>query len=278
MSLFEDLALELQIGPSQRGEMVHSVLEDYVQALLDGSPASPESLQSIMSRVLSEDINPAWLPHLWERDRTAMEQAIVGVIAADQRDADDGWQYLAPEAGFGPHDSRAAYGYQPVPLTLPDGSTISFQGKVDRVDKNSDGRVRITDYKTGKKTRFGNITQDAPTAGGTKFQLPVYGLFAEQFRDNQDSSVEARYWFIGQEQSITGYQVDEAVQEKFRHDVAIVLAGIRAGVFPHIPKDSSFLTYTSVAGKSSVDQTWERLRTDHTIRKFPMLTEATHGK
>ncbi len=278
VGLFEDLNLELQIGPAQRGEMVHGALEDYVQAVLQGSPAGEELLQHKMGQAFSFGANPAWLPHLWNRDKAAMQQTLSGVLAVDQDDAAGGWTYLAPEAGFGPLDSRAGYGHPPVPLTLPDGTEVTFQGKVDRIDKNTDGRVRIIDYKTGGKGRYGKITQETPTAGGRKFQLPAYGLFAEQFRDSPDTPVQALYWFIGQEQSFTGYDVNDDVKEQFRRDAALVLEGIGAGVFPHIPEEAPFLTYTAVSGKPSVERTWERLRTDETIREFPMLVEATDGK
>lgn len=278
VGLFEDLGLELQIGPAQRGEMVHSALEGYVQAVLQGSPADEELFQSMMGQAFSSGANPAWLPHLWNRDKAAMQQTVRGVLAADQEDVAGGWTYMAPEAGFGPLDSNAGYDHPPVLMKLPDGTEVAFQGKVDRIDKNTDGRVRIIDYKTGGKGRYEKITQETPTAGGRKFQLSVYGLFAEQFRDSPEIPVQALYWFIGQEQSVTGYDVDDDVKDQFRRDVALILQGIGAGVFPHIPEEAPFLTYTAVSGKLSVERTWERLRTNKTIREFPMLAEATDGK
>lgn len=277
VGLFEDLDLELQIGPAQRGEMVHRALEDYVRAVIDGAPATLETLHDKMVPAFTESANPAWLPHLWERDKAIMQQTLLGVLEADHSAADEGWTYLAPEAGFGPPDSHSAYEHAPVPVTLPNGVAVTFQGKVDRIDKNSDGRVRIYDYKTGGRTRFGSIDQEDPTAGGSKFQLPVYGLFAEKFRDDPDISVSAEYWFVGLGDSFVGYDVDEQVTGQFRQDVALVLQGITNGVFPHIPEAAPFLTYTSVAGKPSVDRTWKQLRTDQSIREFPMLMEATNG-
>lgn len=278
VGLFEDLDLELQIGPAQRGEMVHRALEDYVRAVIDGAPATLDTLHSKMVPAFADTANPAWLPHLWARDRAIMQQTLLGVLAADQSSADEGWSYLAPEAGFGPSGSYSNYEYAPVPVTLPNGLAVTFQGKVDRVDKHSDGRVRIFDYKTGRKKRFESIKQEDPTAGGTKFQLPVYGLFAGQFRDDLDVPVSAEYWFVREGSPFVGYSVDEHVQERFGEDAAVVLHGISSGIFPHIPESGSFLTYTSVAGESSVRRTWDQLRTEKTIREFPMLVEATDGK
>ena len=278
VGLFEDLDLELQIGPAQRGEMVHRALENYVQAVIEGSPATVETLEDAMQPAFTEGANPAWLPHLWARDRAIMAQTLLGVLAADQSAADEGWSYLAPEAGFGPSVSHFNYDYVPVPVDLPGGLAVTFQGKVDRIDKNSDGRVRIYDYKTGHSKRFGSIKHEDPTVGGTKFQLPVYGLFAQQFREDPETPVRAEYWFVREGAAFVGYDVDDQVLERFGEDAAVVLHGIGSGVFPHIPESGSFLTYTSVAGQPSVAQAWRQLRTHRTICEFPMLVEATDGK
>ncbi len=36
-----------------------------------------------------------------------------------------------------------------IPLTLPDGSILNLRGRVDRLDRFDDGRVRVIDYKAG---------------------------------------------------------------------------------------------------------------------------------
>ena len=79
---------------------------------------------------------------------------------------------------------------------------LRFRGKVDRVDRHEDGTVRVVDYKSGRRDKFKAITPEDPTAGGTKFQLPVYGLFA---RSLGGANVRAEYWFLGAPGEPVGY-------------------------------------------------------------------------
>ena len=71
-----------------------------------------------------------------------------------------------------------------------------------------------------------------PTAAGTRYQLPVYGLFARTLRDNSSdvaaesgSSRKAGGFKIG-------YTVTDEVVEQLRADVALIISALRNGVFP----------------------------------------------
>ena len=68
------------------------------------------------------------------------------------------------ELGFGPDGP-----FPPLLLKADDGRTVKLYGRIDRVDKSSDGFYRVIDYKTGDK-RF----EPGKIAAGLSLQLPLY--------------------------------------------------------------------------------------------------------
>ena len=62
-------------------------------------------------------------------------------------------------------------------MALPDGRTLRVRGRIDRVDVAVDGTIHVVDYKTGSyHDGFKALAQRRPVGGGTKLQLPIYGL------------------------------------------------------------------------------------------------------
>ncbi len=61
-----------------------------------------------------------------------------------------------------------------VTLDLPDGRRLAVRGQVDRLDRWADGRLVVTDHKTGKADRYAKLDASDPTLDGSVFQLPVY--------------------------------------------------------------------------------------------------------
>jgi len=256
---------------------MHTALEDYVRGITEGGkPPSEMDLDAAAEAAFAADPNPAWLAHIWERDKSIMLKQLREAIAADAASAEGGWSYHQPEAGFGPPEYGPDYQHPPVELALPDGSTVRFLGKVDRVDRRTDGTVRVIDYKTGKPDKFKDLSQEDPTAGGTKFQLPVYGLFARLLQQDPAAPVSAEYWFISRAGERIGYQVDAAVVERLQMDVAVIIGALRRGIFPHRPETSRFKNYSTVAGHQDVSRTWDRLSRDAELQEFPMLLEGSH--
>ena len=50
-------------------------------------------------------------------------------------------------------------------------------GRIDRVDVGADGTIHVVDYKTGCYYQgYKDLLGDDPVGGGTKLQLPIYGL------------------------------------------------------------------------------------------------------
>lgn len=74
---------------------------------------------------------------------------------------------------YRPYETELAFGpdcpFPPLQLKTDDGRTVKLYGRIDRVDRSSDGFYRIVDYKMGdRKFEPGKI------AAGLSLQLPLY--------------------------------------------------------------------------------------------------------
>ncbi len=273
VSIFEDVGLEVQISLIQRGNLVHKILEDYVREVADdGRQPSSDRLLELAEAAFTEFTNPAWLAHVWDRHRARIRQDLHQVFDTDHATAADGWSYLAAEASFGPEETDT---YPPVELTLDDDSSIRFRGKVDRIDQHDDGRLKVIDYKTGGSSRYKKL-KTHPTAEGSRFQLPVYGLFARTLASPATSDVAAQYWFISSAGGFAniGYEVSDDVITQLREDASLIITAIRGGVFPMRPESTSFTSFTNLMGVASVGQNWIRLQNAPELVPYAELLKA----
>lgn len=272
VSILEDAELEVQISPQQRGILVHQVLEDYVRGITkEGLPPSSRRLMELASAAFVEFANPLWLSHVWERNQAMIRQDLERVLAEDDVRAAEGWSYFAEEASFGPEDTDS---YPPVGLTLDDGTVVQFRGKVDRIDRNLDGTVKVIDYKTGKSDKFKPLNNH-PTADGTRYQLPVYGLFARTLAAPQ-SPVAAEYWFISKAGNFAkiGYDVTDDVIEQLRADAGLIMSALQNGIFPPRPESDRYVNFTTMMGAQELGLRWLKLQNAHELQPYAQLLKA----
>ncbi|MDQ0733110.1 PD-(D/E)XK nuclease family protein [Arthrobacter sp. B1I2] len=273
VNILEDAALEVQISPQERGTLVHQILEDYVRSITkDGLPPSLDRLMELADAAFAQSANPAWLSHVWERNQAMIRQDLARVLEDDNERFADGWNYLAEEASFGPENTDS---YPPVELALKDGIVVRFRGKVDRIDGHKDGRVRVIDYKTGKVNDKYKALGKHPTAEGTRYQLPVYGLFAQTLRTSA-SPVAAEYWFISKAGNFEkiGYTVTDDVVEQLRTDAGLIISALRNGVFPPRPESDRYVNFTTMMGAPELGQQWLKLQNAPEIQPYAQLLKA----
>ncbi|PXW31268.1 UNVERIFIED_CONTAM: RecB family exonuclease [Williamsia faeni] len=243
---------EAQLDPLTRGNLIHATLEKYIKAVIDGRAATLDRLLGIADDVLeSARIDaPGWLPQLWAKDSDIIRRDLVDWHEHDTRDRDGGWTPLGVERKFGGHPDL-------VQIDLGNAA-IGFTGSIDRIDTHRDGRVRVTDYKTGLIDDYKGLSESEPTDGGTKFQLPVYGLFAATL----GQQVSARYWFAtsrGDFDSVE-YNVTDAVIEILRTDLELVHRAVAAGYFPPRPPQTFWADpLVDLIGKPGLERAWVNL-------------------
>jgi hypothetical protein len=243
---------ELQITPRDKGSLVHQALEDFIDEVLKRPPSAqpgPSDPWSASDRVrmveIAEEVCDAYeargltgRPIFWRQDKKRIVADLLRFLQADtaHRMA-HGTRPLAAELAFGL--PRAGLGT--VALDLPDGRSVNFRGKADRVDVATDTTLHVVDYKTGKADGYKDLSEDNPDSQGRHLQLAVYGQAARLLQGDPDVAVQAEYWFVSTRGRFdrVGYSVTPAVLAHVGETVGAMVAGIEAGVFPHHPTASS---------------------------------------
>lgn len=229
------------ISALDRGSLVHSVLERFVrEAISAGAPAAAqpwapadrERLHEIADEVCEqyEAAGRTGRAVNWRVRRADLRVMLDRWLAADAEfRRTRGATPIEVEVGFG------IDGTPPVEIELADGSRISLRGQADRLDVTADGRVIVTDYKTGRGSKYRKLDDD-PFAGGTVLQL---GAYAEGARARSESGAAyAAYWLVEQADApLLGYDWTPELRSRFTTIVGAIARGVDAGVFAAVPGD-----------------------------------------
>ena len=144
-----------------------------------------------------------------------------------------GWEPVGFEHKFG------IGGTPPLVLNI-DGRQVKIHGVIDRLDRKSDGSLRVIDYKTGSS----NLAQK-DLQNGIRLQLPIYALAAQEALQ-QGEVTEGFYWVINNAKrssiQLSSFEYEklkgpEAAYQAAREHVLDVMEGVNAGEFsPESPK------------------------------------------
>src|SRR5699024_10300226 len=129
---------DVEIDALVRGDLVHDVLEQYILAGLEGGDEPDPQLLTELAEQACRDVYdsaPGWLPQLWERDRAAVLATIEQWATQDGTERGEGWTPIGAEQEFAADEA--------VHLDIGDTS-IAFTGKIDRIDRHTDGRLSGT--------------------------------------------------------------------------------------------------------------------------------------
>jgi RecB family exonuclease len=272
------------------GSLVHAILEQFVRtARPRRSPDEPwddadrARMREITDRLCSdaERRGVTGRAVAWRLARRRIDQTVERFLETDPR----------VRAGFGVvpdvEGLELAFGLDgaaPVSVTLGDGRQVRFRGRIDRVDRSPDGqRVVVYDYKTGSNRAFAGLADGDPVAAGTKLQLPVYALAAEQHHGVTDA--HAYYWFTAIDgDPLVGYAADHC-RERFLETLTTIEDGVALGCFPAVPGERSWnprqnretfdhCGYCEFDRLCTVDReaAWQRKRTSPEVEPFVRLT------
>ena len=148
---------EVREGVEKRdyGEWVHDILHRFHQqypVLGEHSRSVLEgALQHISGKVFAPSVERDYLARAW---LLRWQQAIPAYLDAQLRSEAEGWRYQNGE----------------VPFELPLADELTLHGRIDRVDVQAEGRVRVLDYKMMEATRLRNKLKEA----GEDVQLACY--------------------------------------------------------------------------------------------------------
>lgn len=277
--LAEALGLRPEEAPEERirmdvrdkGTLVHQILEDFIVGVIAEEPGTVEVMLAHCERRFAEfaDSGRVGKALLWDYDKTVIRRELRRFVKEDKG------QPVAAELAFGkPGDE-----FGPV-VVQAGGTTVAFSGKADRVDKEPDGTLVVTDYKTGRKERQGDFDAD-PVIRGTKLQLPIYGRAARAAYGEPDTPVRARYWFVSEGGGFSEVEVDlDESTQSFQSALEVIANGITAGYFPARPGENEFMGFSNCrfcdfdsVCHSDRDRRWEAIRGDDALRSYVELSE-----
>ena len=175
------------LDPSERGILFHQVFEEFYKKLKETSPAEtfiPPSCKSHWH--ILEEIALSQL----EQKRKRLTPPNNMVYQHESKEILDSCRFFLHceekkykgeiptylEFAFGTRDNKneeLGKKIKAVELPLPGGKSISFQGKIDRIDKLDEDTYRIIDYKTGTPYKF---RQSRYFQNGKQIQHALYAL------------------------------------------------------------------------------------------------------
>ncbi len=289
----------LMITPLDKGSLVHAVLEDFLLRVLDRPPEERPKPGRGWSRddlALLLEIGSALCDQyearglvgrriFWTRDRRRILADLEATLAHDSEHRQQhGTAPLFAELGFGfISDSIDA-----VEVALPDGRTLRVRGRIDRVDVGADGTIHVVDYKTGSYySGYRDLLAGDPISGGTKLQLPLYGLAGRVAAQDARAPVHAEYWFVTSKGGFArcGYDIGDDVLERTVEVLDIIVRGVDRGVFP--PHPPALSTYFRIAcevcdpdglGTAELRKQWDRKRDDPALREYAHLAEPSEDQ
>ena len=240
---------EISITARDRGTAHHAALDLFHRAVVEGSLPQPgadgwgtqhrRALASFFDEVCerTERRGRTGRPAFWADERARMLDDLLTWL---RHDSDlvvaRGSAVLASEMRFGTDDGAS--------IALPDGRRIGLKGSIDRVDRTRDGRLVVTDHKSGGKDKFKDMSTDDPTAGGSLFQLPSYAAAARVRFGAPDTPVLAEYGLLRKgDYARPGFAMTPEVDAEVSAALARVVAGIESGFFPNRPERPGWRFY-----------------------------------
>jgi RecB family exonuclease len=167
-----------------------------------------------------------------------------------------------------------------VSLPLPGGGTLLLAGKADKVDQDADGRLYVTDIKTGGASSYQGLCEDDPVLGGSKLQLPVYAHAARARHGTPATEVEAAYWFVRKDKGRKVVPLSPAVEQVYAETLETIVTAIRDGLFPQRPPATADFSWVQChfcnpdgVGHGEARRRWELIKTDERLNRLVALIE-----
>ena len=236
------------IDAKNRGLLYHAILADLFEALAkeEGGPVrlpalDPKALREKLDATaerhfarLAEE-GPVGYPLLWEVEKESMRENLRRCLEEAVEDsAATGYLPAAFEWTFG----RGAGSAAAVAIDLLRAGSVSFQGRIDRIDVHETGRrARVIDYKTRDGAWVGG---KARLADGRSIQVPIYMEAAAQFAAHPGERLrveEGGYVFVvGDGPRMLGSEDGPEHRAALRNALEVLIASIRSGDFTADPR------------------------------------------
>ncbi|MDD5013981.1 MAG: exodeoxyribonuclease V subunit gamma [Atribacterota bacterium] len=244
------------LDPSEKGILFHQIFEEFYKKLKEISPpgifVSPSYLNhwpilenialSQLKQKRKKLIPPNNLVYQHE-SKEILDSCRFFLHCEEENYKGEIPTYL--ELAFGTRDNRNEElgRVKAVELSLPGGKSISFQGKIDRVDKLDEDTYRIIDYKTGTPYEFSHSKY---FQNGKQIQHALYALSLKKILAKAKISASpkitgAGYYFPTLNGQGRQYFYGEEKREQVLEIVDILLDMVAQGNFAMIQKADVFM-------------------------------------
>lgn len=243
------------IDPLTRGSLTHEIQFELLSLLreVDALPVTADNLDDALGELdeLVERVARRWHDELWPAIERVWKDGIDG-IRADLRewlrrmaDDDEAWCPERFELAFG-----LAGRDQADPASTPDAveleSGLRLRGSIDLVERNPEGRLRVTDYKTGRvRAKSGFVI------GGGKILQPVlYALAAQEVLGEPVESGRLYYCTATGGYEERTVAIDDAAQAGYQTFVSTFDDALTVGFLPAAPdrNECRWCDYRRVCG------------------------------
>jgi RecB family exonuclease len=248
-----------RIEPLERGNLFHEVAERYLRErrdkgelpVQDGETArerlaemADEALQGLVAG------NPPRFTLLWEREKRRFHDTMRAWLASEAGAA--GRTTPAHfELSFGLGVSRDAgepHDPDPLAIELGDGRVLQVSGRIDRIDRRTEGGLVLRDYKTGRAPRDdGGVFR-----GGKQLQIPFYVLAAAKLFPGE--SVESAFLDYVDGGRQVAFRPELVTGPKFKALLRELVDLITKGVFVQEPTACDFCDFKVVCGPKGLLQ------------------------
>jgi ATP-dependent helicase/DNAse subunit B len=238
---------EFGLDAAQLGSILHKILEETFKLTQNKNDTESllDTLRMASRRVFaSAPQTYAFRPSaLWQTEQVQLHEALEKTIT-ELTAQSEGWEPFAFECRFGIGDKP------PLRLEQENGQVL-LHGVIDRVDRRSDGAIRVIDYKSGS-----SHLANADLVNGRRLQLPLYALAACDAL-GLGNVVDGWYWKIlasgasalklDSFRSPEGQGIEAAYSTLYAH-LERILTGIRKAAFPPVPPTGGCPSYCPAAG------------------------------
>ena len=245
------------LDPSERGILFHQVFEEFYKKLKEISSAETFISPSCKSHWhILEEIALSQL----EQKRKRLTPPNNMVYQHESKEILDSCRFFLHceekkykgeiptylEFAFGTRDNKneeLGKKIKAVELPLPGGKSISFQGKIDRIDKLDEDTYRIIDYKTGTPYKF---RQSRYFQNGKQIQHALYALSLKKILAKAGISAfpkiqKAGYYFPTLPGQGRQYFYGEEKRNQVLEIIDLLLEIVAQGNFSMIQKADDFM-------------------------------------
>ena len=228
----------------QRGSLLHKILEVFynrvIQEKINLNEENVESCLELLKEVEEQILSTAPIKYgfrpgvLWRYEKAEIQRLLAALVSWE---CGDGKQFIR----YSPYKTEVKFGFKDDVLpTLKISSDIGIvwmHGLIDRIDRDSDGNLRVIDYKSGSSKFYKSAIEE-----GTALQTALYALAAEADSTNRVS--ESYYLHIPSRETSGKLTFQGKVEENETVQAAVgrvffAIDHISRGEFPAAPSKAA---------------------------------------